>query len=153
MLLFEKTAIQIRGMYDGEELERARRSFQQALAVHPTSEEALLGLALVAMRDGATETADLLLSRTGEAKDQSADLLLARGNSRFLAEEPAQAVELYLRALEVREGWPAAEKNLAMAYEAVDRPELAAALWRGLIAEPRLGDEAKWHFALLVPQD
>jgi predicted Zn-dependent protease len=151
--LFEKTPIQIRGIYAGEELERARRSFQEALAVHPTSEKALLGLALVALREGDTDTADALLSRAGQASDRSADLLLARGNARYLADQADRAVALFLRALEVREGWSAAEKNLALAYETLGERELAASVWSGLTEEPRLGDEARWHVTLLRPPE
>lgn len=148
----ETSGIEVRGVYDGELLDRARRNFQQALAVQPASWDALLGLALIELREGNTQASEDFLARTGAA-GSSPKVLLARGNTRYLDDEPERAVELYLQALALRQGWPAARKNLALAYESIGRHDRAARAWHELLEEPRLRDQARWQLFLLEQRD
>ena len=143
----QTSGIVVRGVYDGELLDRARRNFRQALAIQPTSEEALIGSALVEIREGNLVESEGFLARARERT--SPRLLLARGNTQYLEGEPERAAVFYDRALASRQGWTAALKNLALAYEAMDRNESAAEIWQELLNEPRLGNQARWQLVLL----
>ena len=143
----QTSGIVIRGVYDGELLGRARRNFQQALAIQPNSEDALIGLALTELREGQFRTSENLLSRTGDSATPR--LLLARGNTCYLDDDYERAVELYSQALELKQGWSAARKNLALTYEALGRDDDATEIWLTLLDEPRLCDLARWQLVLL----
>lgn len=145
--LVESSGIELRGVYDGELLERARHNFGRALAVQPRHRDALVGLALVGLRRGDIETATALLDRVKEVETQP-EVLLALGNTSFLAGEPGKAAEWYRRALVTRRGWPSARKNLAVTYDAMGFPERAAEIWRELLTEPRFDREARLQLAI-----
>ena len=129
-------------------LNRARRNFRQALAIQPANEDALIGLALIELREGNSSASVNLLSRASGAA--SAKLLLARGNICYLDDDPERAAELYRQALGLKQGWSAAQKNLALTYEALGRDGDATDIWKALLDEPRLSNQARWQLVLLA---
>ena len=147
----ENSGIVVRGVYDGELLQRARHNFRQALAIQPTSNDALIGLALIEQREGNYGESRRLLTFARDA--ETPRFLLARGNACYLDDDHQLAVELYLKALKGKHGWSAAEKNLALAYEELGRPDLATQIWLGLLDESRIGSQARWHLVLLQSGD
>jgi len=63
----------------------------------------------------------------------------------FAAGDTRAAVQQFRKALELRPGWPAATKNLALALEAAGDRESARALWQSIEQDDRLGQDARRH--------
>lgn len=144
------TSVAIRGAGAAEALRRAEAEFRAALALAPADARARIGLALVEFRAGRVAAGEAWLDRAAVTAERAPELLLARGIGRYLADDPAQAAALFAEAREARPGWPAAAKNLALAFEALGDERRAAELWRELTRDPRLADEARWQIAVLA---
>jgi predicted Zn-dependent protease len=133
----------VRGAGDETDVERAREHFRRALALRPADPAATLGLALSLLRladyPGAREELTALAGRSG----RSPEVVLTLGNVEFLSGQVARAVELFEEALDLRPGWAAARRNLALACEANGDRAAARNLWEMLATDPVRGEEAR----------
>ncbi len=137
----------LRGGYDVRDLADARRHFRAALSLALPDARPLLGLALLSLREGNFERADQLLRRAHALDPEDPDVVLASGNSHYLQGRPGDAAERYSYALKLANPWPQAEKNLAMAYDAGGRIDLARRRWSRLSTVPRYREEAVLQLA------
>ena len=149
--LVPKPGITLRGSYDIRDLWKAKEHYRAAIALDPGSPKALVGLALIALREDDAATAQSLLEGALDRAPEDPEVLLGLGNCRYLAGEHEEAAELYSHALEVRESWAAAERNLALAHQATGSADLAMELWRKLIDHPRYREEAMRELQLVEP--
>jgi Flp pilus assembly protein TadD len=143
----------VRGDGGGEtpavDARRAEERYRRALALQPDQPVAMLGLALALLRLGDPAGAQASLHRLEARNGKDPEVVLALGNVTFAAGETRAAVEQFRRALELRPGWPAATKNLALALEADGDRVSARRLWESIREDGRLGAEARRHLAAL----
>ncbi len=144
--LMRESGRRVRGVFDGELLERAHRNFSQALALSPTEPRARIGLALVELRRGAPEVAEQLVLGLGSVEAQ-----VIRGNARYLQQEFAEARGFYRQALDRRPQWVTARKNLAMVSERLGAYQEARRIWGDLVTHDRVRREAALRLEFLGP--
>jgi predicted Zn-dependent protease len=133
----------VRGSSPGPDVQRAREHFRKALELRPDDPVAALGLGVSLLRLGDFVGARSALERVAEKTRSDPEFVLVLGNVELLGGTAARAAELYADALRLRPDWPAARKNLALAREANGEALEARKLWEGLIADPKIGPEAK----------
>ena len=137
--------VAVRGEPPAADLERARERFRKALSLRPDEPEASLGLAVTLLRladfTGAREQLEQLIARTG----RQPEAVLCLGNVEYLTGDPRNASERFREALELKPGWPAATKNLALAEGAAGNKDRARELWESLVADPKLGAQARQY--------
>ncbi len=142
--------VTVRGMPSALDVQRAKEHFLKAIALAPEEANASLGLALVLVREGDTEGALELLNKL-LARQRSPEVLLSIGNAELVGKRTSAAVESYQAALALRKGWPAATKNLALAYESAQDQARARELWSSLVDDPTYGAEARRRLAVSAP--
>ena len=136
-------AVVIRGFYDLVDLEEAREQYRIALGVDPGDVTALSGLALVEMRLGELDPARRHLETALRIEPDDPDLLLCSGNVHFMSDNFPLARSFYASALSHRPAWPSAIKNLALAYERLEKVPEAAHLWQAIVDDEQYGAEAE----------
>jgi predicted Zn-dependent protease len=148
-----EAGVNLRELPDTIEIEHARENFAAALQLtQPGDSMVQAGMALVETRLGHWDAARSLLREALVSRPNNADLLLCLGNVEYLANNYSQAAELYRQSLAVRSEWPKARKNLALTLE---RPggnqRQAQAIWKSLVGDKELGEEARLHLAASSP--
>jgi predicted Zn-dependent protease len=142
--------VQLRsGAYDRRDLEFARDHFERAIRVNPDASMGHAGLALVAIRLGDFKEARRALSRARSINPESAEILLCQANVEYLLGDYEAAARLDLETLTLRPEWPAALKNLSLAYERLGRVAEARELWRTLKGYESFRVEALMHLERL----
>ncbi len=71
------------------------------------------------------------------------------GNILFLKRNYTDAIELYEKAIDINPNWPMPKHNLAIAYEAIDRKDLAIEIWKELLNVSGYNKKAIEHLAKL----
>jgi predicted Zn-dependent protease len=148
-----EAGVVVRGTVPELDVQRAKEHFRRALSLSPEDPVATVGLALALVRladfAGARAELERQLARTGDAPE----LFLCLGNTEYLAGEHRRAVDRYAQALVLKPQWPAATKNLALAWEALGEPLKARPLWEALVADDKVGPEARRHLAHVAPPE
>jgi len=139
----------VRGEGAGEsaaiDARRAEERYRRALTLQPDQTVATLGLALALLRLGDYAGAQASVQRLASRGVKDPEVVLCSGNVSFAAGDTRAAVQQFRKALELRPGWPAATKNLALALEAAGDRESARALWQSIEQDDRLGQDARRH--------
>jgi len=141
--------VAVRGEGAGEsaaiDARRAEERYRRALTLQPDQTVATLGLALALLRLGDYAGAQASVQRLASRGVKDPEVVLCSGNVSFAAGDTRAAVQQFRKALELRPGWPAATKNLALALEAAGDRESARALWQSIEQDDRLGQDARRH--------
>lgn len=135
--------VAVRGSSAATDLSQARARFEKALELSPDEPEASLGLAVTLLRLGELAAAREPLGRLIARPGPQPDAMLCLGNVELRAGDPGLAAARYRSALEMRPGWSAATKNLALAEEAAGNRARARELWESLRDDPALGAVAR----------
>lgn len=70
-------------------------------------------------------------------------------NILFLKKEYLEAIELYKKAIDINADWAMPKYNLAIAYETIDRKDLAIEMWKELLDVSGYNKEAIKHLSKL----
>ena len=138
----------VRGAVPEIDVQRAQEHFRKALSLRPDDPVATVGLALALVRLADFAGARAELTRQIARGGSEPGVLLCLGNTEYLAGDHRRAIERYSQALGIKPGWPAATKNLALAWEALGERAKARPLWESLTGDERLGPEARRRLVL-----